>query len=105
MTPQTSFTILTFRCLPVNLQPHFWPPTPHSQRRLIRTKTTRPELRKLQGKFLLPRKSARTAAVETLLRSSNMFNTIYLSGKSIKARAWLDAIPKSEAQTMLTSEF
>ena len=34
-----------------------------------------------------------------------MFNTIYQSGKSIEARAWLDAIPKSEAQTMLPSEF
>ena len=98
MTPQTSFTILTFRCLPVNLQPHFWPPETYSNQDY-------PELRKLQGKFLLPRKSARTAAVETLLRSNNMFNTIYLSGKSIKARAWLNAIPKSEAQTMLTSEF
>ena len=30
-----------------------------------------------------------------------MFHTIYQSGKSIEARAWLDAIPKSEAQTML----
>ncbi len=60
-----------------------------------------PELRKLQGKFLLPRKSARTAAVESRLRSNNMFHTIYQSGKSIEARAWLDAIPKSEAQTML----
>ena len=39
------------------------------------------------------------------LRSNNMFNTIYQSGKSIEARAWLDAIPKSEAQTMLPSEF
>ena len=64
-----------------------------------------PELRKLQGKFLLPRKSARTAEVESRLRSNNMFNTIYQSGKSIEARAWLDAIPKSEAQTMLPSEF
>ena len=53
-----------------------------------------PELRKLRGKFLLPRKSAHTAAVELLLRSNNMFNTIYQSGKSIEARAWLDAIPK-----------
>ena len=37
-----------------------------------------PELRKLQGKFLLPRKSARTAAVESRLRSNNMFNMIYI---------------------------
>ena len=56
-----------------------------------------PELRKLQGKFLLPRKSARTAAVESRLRSNNMFNTIYQSGKSIEARAWLDAIPNHVA--------
>ena len=56
-----------------------------------------PELCKLQGKFLLPRKSARTAAVESRLRSNNMFNTIYQSGKSIEARAWLDAIPNHVA--------
>ena len=31
------------------------------------------------------RKSARTAAVELLLRSNNMLNTIYQSGKSIEA--------------------
>jgi hypothetical protein len=34
-----------------------------------------------------------------------MFSTIYQSDKSIEARAWFDAIPKSEAQTMLPSEF
>ena len=63
------------------------------------------ELRKLQGRFLLPRKEERTAAVETQIRRNNVFNTIYQSGKSVEARAWLDAIPKSEAQTLSPSEF
>ena len=49
--------------------------------------------------------AGRMVAVEELLRPNNMFNTIYQSGKSMEARAWLDAIPKSEAQTMLPSEF
>ena len=34
-----------------------------------------------------------------------MFNTIYESGRSMEAWAWLDKIPKPEAQTMLPSEF
>jgi hypothetical protein len=63
------------------------------------------ELRKLQGRFLLPRKEERTAVVEAQIRQNNVFNTIYQSGKSVEARAWLDAIPKSDAQTLSPSEF
>jgi hypothetical protein len=63
------------------------------------------ELRKLQGRFLLPRKEERTAAVQSQIRQNNVFNTIYQSGKSVEARAWLDAIPKSEAQTLSPMEF
>ena len=55
--------------------------------------------------FLAPQKVARTAAVEALLRPNSVFNTIYQSGKSPKARAWLDAIPKTKALTMSPSEF
>jgi hypothetical protein len=63
------------------------------------------DLRKLQGLFLRPRKESRTAAVETQLQSHNVLNTIYQSGKSKEAGAWLGAIPKTEALTMLASEF
>ena len=62
-------------------------------------------LRKLQSVFLAPQKVARTAAVEALLRPNSVHNTIYQSGKSPEARAWLDAIPKTEALTMSPSEF
>ena len=41
MMPRTFFTILTFYCLPVNLQPRFWLSNLRSPRRLIRTKITR----------------------------------------------------------------
>ena len=41
MMPQTFFTILTFCCLSVNLQPRFWLSNLLSPRRLIRTKITR----------------------------------------------------------------
>jgi len=63
------------------------------------------ELRKLQSVFLAPRKVARTEGVEAMLRSNNVHNTIYQSGKSPEARAWLDAIPKTEALTMSPTEF
>ena len=63
------------------------------------------ELRKLQSVFLAPRKVARTGGVEALLRSNNVHNTIYQSGKSPEARAWLDAVPKTEALTMSPTEF
>eukprot|EP01036_Dinobryon_divergens_P061859 gene61859-biopygen30604 len=63
------------------------------------------DLRKLQGLFLRPRKELRTEAVETQLNSNNVLNTIYLSGKSKEAGAWLGAIPKTEALTILASEF
>ena len=63
------------------------------------------ELRKLQGWFLLPRKEECTAAVESQIRQNNIFNTIYQSGKSVEAHAWLDAIPKSEAQTLSPTKF
>jgi hypothetical protein len=63
------------------------------------------EYAELQAKLLSPRKELRTAAVEAELAKNNIFATIYYSGKSMEARAWLDAIPKSEAQTMLPSEF
>ena len=42
----------------------------------------------------------RTAVVEALLRLNNIHNTIYQSGKSPEARAWLDAVPKIEALTL-----
>ena len=58
-------------------------------------------LRKLQSVFFLaPRKVVRTGGVEALLRSNNVHNTIYQSGKSPEARAWLDAVPKTEAFNM-----
>jgi hypothetical protein len=63
------------------------------------------DLRKLQGRFLRPRKEKRTAAVEALLLANNVLNTIYQSGKSKEAGAWLGAIPKTEALTMSASEF
>ena len=47
----------------------------------------------------------RTAVVEALLRPNNVNNTIYQSGKSPEARAWLDAVPKTEALTLSPSEF
>ena len=62
-------------------------------------------LRKLQSVFLAPQKVVRTAIVEDLLRPNSVHNTIYQSGKSPEARAWLDAIPKTEALTMSPSEF
>ena len=62
-------------------------------------------LRRLQSVFLAPQKVARTAVVEALLRPNNVHNTIYQSGKSPEARAWLDAVPKTEALTMSPSEF
>ncbi len=63
-------------------------------------------LHKLQSVFLAPQKVERTAAVEELLRPNSVHNTIYQSGKkSPEARAWLDAIPKTEALTMSPSEF
>jgi hypothetical protein len=53
-------------------------------------------LRKLQSAFLAPQKVVRTVVVEALLlRSNNIQNTIYQSGKSPEARAWLDAVPKT----------
>ena len=63
------------------------------------------DLRKLQGRFLRPRKELRTAAVEAQLLANNVLNTIYQSGKSKEAGAWLGAIPKTEALTMSASEF
>jgi hypothetical protein len=63
------------------------------------------DLRKLQGRFLRPRKEKRTVAVEALLLANNVLNTIYQSGKSKEAGAWLGAIPKTEALTMSASEF
>ena len=63
------------------------------------------DLRKLQGVFLRPRKELRTEAVETQLKTNNVYDTIYQSGKSKEAGAWLGAIPKTEALTMLASEF
>ena len=62
-------------------------------------------LRKLQSAFLAPQKVKRTAVVEALLRPNSVHNTIYQSGKSPEARAWLDAVPKTEALTMSPSEF
>ena len=56
------------------------------------------ELRKLQGQFLLPRKEERTAAVESQIRQNNAFSTIYQSGKSVEARAWLDATPSQRSR-------
>jgi len=59
----------------------------------------------LQSVFLAPQKVVRTAVVEDLLRPNSVHNTIYQSGKSPEARAWLDAIPKTEALTMSPSEY
>ena len=57
------------------------------------------DLRKLLGLFLRPRKEeARTATVETPLKSNNVFNTIYQSGKSLGA-----AVPKTEALTRISN--
>ena len=61
--------------------------------------------RKLQSVFLAPQKVVRTAVVEAVLRSNNIHNTIYQSGKRFEARAWLDAIPMAEALTLSPSEF
>ncbi len=62
-------------------------------------------LRKLQSVFLAPQKVVRrTVVVEDLLRPNSVHNTIYQSGKSPEARAWLDEIPKTEALTMSPSE-
>ena len=61
--------------------------------------------RKLQSDFLAPQKVQRKAVFEAVLRSNNIHNTIYQSGKSPEARAWLDAVPKTEALTLSPSEF
>ena len=63
------------------------------------------DLRKLQGVFLRPRKASRTATLEKQLQLHNVYNTIYQSGKSKEAGAWLGAIPKTEALTMPAQEF
>ena len=61
---------------------------------------------KLQSVLLLaPRMVARTTVVEALLRINNVHNTIYHSGKSTEARARLNAVPKTEALTMSSTEF
>ena len=56
------------------------------------------DLRKLLGLFLRPRKEARSATVKTPLKSNNVFNTIYQSGKSLGA-----AVPKTEALTRISN--
>ena len=40
-----------------------------------------------------------------VLHPNYIHNTIYQSGKSSEARAWLDAVPKTGALTMSPSEF
>ena len=61
------------------------------------------DLRKLQGLFLRPRKVLRTEAVETQLKSNNVYNTIYQSGKSKEAGAWLGAVPKTSTTSATNS--
>ena len=61
------------------------------------------DLRKLQGLFLRPRKVLRTEAVETQLKSNNVYNTIYQSGKSKEAGAWLGAVPKTSTTSATSS--
>ena len=63
------------------------------------------DLRKLQGVFLRPRKVKRTEALEAKLKGNNVLATIYESGKSKEAGAWLGAIPKTEALTMSAANF
>ena len=48
------------------------------------------DLRRLQGLFLRQRKESKTEAVETQLKTNNVYNTIYQSGKSKEAGAWLE---------------
>jgi hypothetical protein len=62
------------------------------------------DLRKLQGLFLRPRKVLRTEAVETQLKSNNVYNTIYQSGKSKEAGAWLGAVPKTSTTSATNSD-
>ena len=62
-------------------------------------------LRKLQSLLLVSRKKIRTADVEARIQSNNIHETIYQSGKSEDARAWLHAIPKTEALTLHPAEF
>lgn len=63
------------------------------------------QLRKLQSKLLLPRKTLRREQVEAQINGNHILATIYTSGKSPEARAWLDAIPKTDATKMIASDF
>ena len=63
------------------------------------------ELRQLQSKFLIPRREARRRQVEEAIARDPKHLTIYESGKSPEARAWLDAIPKTPAMMMNGAEF
>ena len=63
------------------------------------------ELRQLQSKFMIPRREARRRQVEVIIAQDPKLQTIYESGKSAEARAWLDAIPKTPAMTMIGAEF
>ena len=63
------------------------------------------ELRQLQSKFMVPRRTARRIQVEEAIARDTKWRTIYESGKSPEARAWLDAIPKTQAMTMSAAEF
>ena len=63
------------------------------------------ELRQLQSKFMIPRREARRRQVEEVIAQDPKQQTIYESGKTPEARAWLDAIPKTSAMTMHGAEF
>jgi hypothetical protein len=61
--------------------------------------------KKLQGRFFRPRREKRTADIEARLSANNVLNTIYQSGKSKEAGAWLGrsglGVPDSLSQQTL----
>ena len=54
---------------------------------------------------MIPRREARRRQVEEVIALDSKMQTIYESGKSPEARAWLDAIPKTPAISMPGAEF
>ena len=62
-------------------------------------------LRKLQSRLLAGRTKLRTESVEARIKTNNIQDTIYQSGKSEDARAWLNAIPKTLALSLHPAEF
>jgi hypothetical protein len=99
---RSSFSVPTFFYLLVILRLRYLQLTPHFLSKNI------PPWNMVRsskgGSFFPARKSARRQWNSRFVRTT-CSNTIYLSGKSVEACAWLDAIPKSEAQTLSPSEF